>query len=57
MEMRQEEASIVHDIRRLETMENSILTYTRLDVELNAGQYLLDLGNAGQRFSMQDDTN
>ena len=56
--MRQEEASIVvHDIRRLETMENSILTYTRLDVELNAGQYSLDLGNAGQRFSMQDDTN
>ena len=55
--MRQEEASIVHDIRRLETMENLILTYTRLDVELNAGQYSLDLGNAGQRFSMQDDAN
>ena len=31
MEMRQEEASAVHNVRRLETMENSILN-ARLDL-------------------------
>ena len=63
METRQEEASIVHNVGRLETMENSILN-ARLDLgcrtecwAILAGQYSLDLGNTGQRFSTQDDAN
>ena len=46
METRQEEASIVHDVGRLETTENSILN-ARLDRGCKTGQ----------RFSMQDDAN
>ena len=36
MEMRQEEASAVHNVRRLETMENSILN-ARLDLGRRTG--------------------
>ena len=36
MEMRQEEASVVHDIGRLETTENSILN-ARLDAGCKTG--------------------
>ena len=36
MEMRQEEASVVHDVRRLETTENSILN-ARLDAGCKTG--------------------
>ena len=36
MEMRQEEASVVHDVRRLETTENSMLN-ARLDAGCKTG--------------------